>query len=324
MENDENKQPQLIGLSGTYKDNEYLLNKEEFIIGRASICDLMMKESTISAKHAKITRTNDEFEIIDLDSTNGTFVNGIKVDKKRLRTADKIKLDVFEFTFFNPQDAVRTILSSPSEPGEIKETVVRPQAEDPEDREALSLEKTHPIPIVESKTTQGLKKGGSFFPGLMIGILIAFIVAYGGIFLGTLIQFNFSTSNIFNILRSQIIIFPLLHLHNTWINTSHWTIQVIIIAISLPVGLLLGGLISQSIGRKNRLITASSFAFFYVLLAIVAQLIALNFNIDNWLDLVMSSGLGFSSEVLNLVALVVYFWGIGFIFSYIGTLIGRK
>ena len=30
MDTDENKQPQLIGLSGTYKDNEYLLNKEEF------------------------------------------------------------------------------------------------------------------------------------------------------------------------------------------------------------------------------------------------------------------------------------------------------
>jgi pSer/pThr/pTyr-binding forkhead associated (FHA) protein len=324
MENDENKQPQLIGLSGSYKDNEYQLTQDEFIIGRAPVCDLIMKESTISAKHAKIIKMNDDYEIIDLDSTNGTYVNGIKVDKKKLRTADKIKLDVFEFTFINPQDAVRTVMATTDEPKAIKETVVRPQEEEPQKEEEDSKEKTQPIPVINSKTSRVLKKGGNFFPGMIVGVLVSLIIAYCGVILSALIHFGFSTSNLFNIIRGQITIFPMLHQPITWINTREWNIQVIIVVVVLPIALLVGGLIAQSIGRKNRLITASVVAFFYVLFSLVAQLIAMNLNFENWLELGMSSGWGFSPQELNLAALIVFFWGVVFILSYMGTLFGEK
>jgi hypothetical protein len=116
----------------------------------------------------------------------------------------------------------------------------------------------------------------------------------------------------------------MLHQPTTWIHTREWNIQVIIVALALPVALLLGGLIAQSIGRRNRLITSSVFSLLYVLFSLAAQFIAMKFNFDNWLELGMSSGWGFSPQELNLAAFIVFFWGVGFIFSYLGTLLGKK
>src|SRR5437870_4478318 len=52
---------------------------------------IVIEDSSISLMHAKITRKNGDFFLKDLNSTNGTFVNGQPVGEARLRDADRVR-----------------------------------------------------------------------------------------------------------------------------------------------------------------------------------------------------------------------------------------
>ncbi len=73
------------------------LLKNELIIGRVDDCDIIINEPTISKQHSKILIQNNIVIIKDLNSTNGTFVNGERIIEKQLRNNDIIRFDVFEF-----------------------------------------------------------------------------------------------------------------------------------------------------------------------------------------------------------------------------------
>lgn len=78
-------------ISGKYQGGEFPLKMDrEVIIGRSSELDMVLVEDMVSRKHAKITSHNDQVIIQDLGSTNGTFVNGEKIKRVRLREGDRI------------------------------------------------------------------------------------------------------------------------------------------------------------------------------------------------------------------------------------------
>lgn len=78
-------------ISGKYQGGEFLIKMgREIVIGRASDLDMVLVEDMVSRKHAKISTLNDQIMIQDLGSTNGTFVNGEKVKRARLREGDRI------------------------------------------------------------------------------------------------------------------------------------------------------------------------------------------------------------------------------------------
>src|SRR5262249_32272158 len=62
----------------------------EIIIGRSSDLDMVLVEDMVSRKHAKISTQGGAITIQDLGSTNGTFVNGEKIKKVRLKEGDRI------------------------------------------------------------------------------------------------------------------------------------------------------------------------------------------------------------------------------------------
>ena len=78
------------------------LDKGEFVMGRAPDTQLQVEDDGISRKHCKITMApNGHFQLVDLGSTNGTFLNGIKVNVATLQDGDKIQVGsntVFKFS----------------------------------------------------------------------------------------------------------------------------------------------------------------------------------------------------------------------------------
>jgi hypothetical protein len=78
-------------ISGKYQGGEFPLRMErEIVIGRSSDLDMVLVEDMVSRKHAKIATAANQIVIQDLGSTNGTFVNGEKVKKVRLKEGDRI------------------------------------------------------------------------------------------------------------------------------------------------------------------------------------------------------------------------------------------
>ena len=78
-------------ISGKYQGGEFPLRpNREIVIGRSSDLDMVLVEDMVSRKHAKILTDEIGVAILDLGSTNGTFVNGEKIRKVDLKDGDRI------------------------------------------------------------------------------------------------------------------------------------------------------------------------------------------------------------------------------------------
>jgi hypothetical protein len=63
---------------------------KQILIGRSSDLDMVLVEDMVSRKHARIAMQADQIWIEDLGSTNGTFVNGEKIKRARLKEGDRV------------------------------------------------------------------------------------------------------------------------------------------------------------------------------------------------------------------------------------------
>ena len=81
---------------------EYVIG-ELCIIGRSPNAHIQLTDRAISRHHAKITRQEDGFIIEDLDSSQGTVVNGLSVTVSHLRPGDEIRIGANAFSFEETQ-----------------------------------------------------------------------------------------------------------------------------------------------------------------------------------------------------------------------------
>jgi pSer/pThr/pTyr-binding forkhead associated (FHA) protein len=79
-------------ISGKYQGGEFPIYPDKpIVVGRSSDLDMVLVEDMVSRRHAKIAVGSDNtITIEDLGSTNGTFVNGEKVKKARLKEGDRV------------------------------------------------------------------------------------------------------------------------------------------------------------------------------------------------------------------------------------------
>jgi pSer/pThr/pTyr-binding forkhead associated (FHA) protein len=75
------------------------LGEEDITIGRTSECDIQILANNVSRRHARISYSNEEYRIEDLGSTNGIFVNGVKVEKCILRKHDVLEIGGIKILF---------------------------------------------------------------------------------------------------------------------------------------------------------------------------------------------------------------------------------
>ena len=73
-------------------------------IGRDEDCQIPIDDNFMSHRHARIFKEKDGYYIEDLDSTNGTFLNGNKLgeDAVELLDGDRICIGQLEFVFLRP------------------------------------------------------------------------------------------------------------------------------------------------------------------------------------------------------------------------------
>jgi adenylate cyclase len=89
----------MFRLRGVIDGRERLfpLENEEVRLGRGSDNDVVLPDFSVSRRHAALRREPGGWFVYDLKSTNGVQVNGVTVKKAPLRTADRLKVGIFEF-----------------------------------------------------------------------------------------------------------------------------------------------------------------------------------------------------------------------------------
>jgi pSer/pThr/pTyr-binding forkhead associated (FHA) protein len=91
----------LVVLTGDFEGSEHALEKDETLIGRNPTTDITLLDDGISREHALILRDEStlSFTIEDLQSTNGTKVNGKRVRSAELANGDAIEVGRTRFRF---------------------------------------------------------------------------------------------------------------------------------------------------------------------------------------------------------------------------------
>jgi len=70
----------------------FFLNKETISVGKLSGNDLQLVDSSVSRNHCKFVKMKDGYKLLDLGSTNGTYVNGKRVTEKKLEQGDNLTI----------------------------------------------------------------------------------------------------------------------------------------------------------------------------------------------------------------------------------------
>ena len=66
--------------------------------GRAPRADFILEAPLVSRLHCRIDAGDESLEVVDLSSTNGTYVNDKRVTRARLRTGDRLRIGRVELT----------------------------------------------------------------------------------------------------------------------------------------------------------------------------------------------------------------------------------
>ena len=62
------------------------------LVGRARTCDLVFGSSAVSRRHARFELVGEQWHVTDMDSMNGTYVDGVRVDRAPVATGSRVVL----------------------------------------------------------------------------------------------------------------------------------------------------------------------------------------------------------------------------------------
>lgn len=83
----------------------------DFTIGRSAANNLKIDDGTVSSEHAVIKQRGELYTICDLDSTNGVFLNGKKINEHTFAEGDVVMIGTHELEFLHrlPDDFSKTL-----------------------------------------------------------------------------------------------------------------------------------------------------------------------------------------------------------------------
>jgi pSer/pThr/pTyr-binding forkhead associated (FHA) protein len=86
---------------GPAKGARFLIAEDKCSIGRSPESAIFLDDVTVSRSHAEIIRSGKGFQILDLGSLNGTYVNNGSVKTVELKTGDEIQVGKFHLIFIS-------------------------------------------------------------------------------------------------------------------------------------------------------------------------------------------------------------------------------
>ncbi len=101
--------PKLIAITGPVPGTVFDLTEDEVSIGREATSRVRLIDPSVSRRHSLLKREGDCFKILDLDSFNGTYVNGVPVIEQSLKHGDQIAVGNV-LLFFLVDDAEEEIV----------------------------------------------------------------------------------------------------------------------------------------------------------------------------------------------------------------------
>src|SRR5438270_439855 len=135
-------EPHLIAISGSLKGTTFPLANDEVSVGRETSNEICVKDPSISRRHCLIKRTSVKrkpdsgagevvrFNVRDLESYNGTFVNGVPVLEQPLVHGDQIALGDVLFLFLTHESDTAVAAVQFEEGDLITRSTVRLQREE--------------------------------------------------------------------------------------------------------------------------------------------------------------------------------------------------
>jgi len=94
----------------------YVLDKEVYTIGRQEGCDIHIDNLGVSRVHARLLKDGDGYLVEDMNSSNGTFVNGQRVVRQHIKPGDQIAIGKFILVY--EMSAAQTAQEFPGMPSD--------------------------------------------------------------------------------------------------------------------------------------------------------------------------------------------------------------
>src|SRR6266705_5861027 len=100
--------PRLVLLSEGFTGRNYELKTDKTTVGRLSDNSFEIPEASVSSHHAEILLRGNDVVVKDLNSTNGTFINGEKVTEAVLKPGQILRLGMIEMRLETGESAATT------------------------------------------------------------------------------------------------------------------------------------------------------------------------------------------------------------------------
>jgi len=89
----------MVMIYGEFLGRRFEVDGESLTIGRSPDCSIQLADDSVSRQHCRVTPADEGAIILDLGSTNGTYVNGTSVSARHLRDGDSVQVgrSIFKF-----------------------------------------------------------------------------------------------------------------------------------------------------------------------------------------------------------------------------------
>ncbi len=82
----------MVVVSGPVAGEAVVLRQRETVLGRGEDCHMQIRDDSVSRRHAMVTSILDRWLAIDLGSTNGTYINDMRIERAELKEGDLLRV----------------------------------------------------------------------------------------------------------------------------------------------------------------------------------------------------------------------------------------